>query len=244
MTKVKTLLLTRPEAQSRGLAKDIETHFPEARCLISPLIEIQLIGSLPDLSGIAALIFTSVNGVQAYGNLGGPIGMRSYCVGNKTAQAAREIDLEAVSADGASANLISLIASEVAPTGGDLLHIRGEHTTGDIAQILTAKGFGVREAKLYRQSTVALSEAAKSALAFSSVAVIPIYSPRTAELLAAEFTANPDWPRDQITVVCIGQNAAAALSGLGFGKIAIADAPNGAAMLAAIAKVLRQKSLI
>jgi len=240
LTKVKTLLLTRPEAQSRALAKDIDTIFPDtARCIISPLLEIAPAGALPDLAAFQALIFTSVNGVQAYVGLSGPIGLRAFCVGARTAKVAGDAGLQAVSADGGAKDVVALVQSQLAPDGGAVLHIRGEHVAGEIAMSLRGVGFSVEEAVLYQQVAQGLTETARAALANGEIDVLPLYSPRTAETLLTEISNNPDWPIGQITAICISENVAKAVHTAGFGGVDIAAGPNGAEMLSAIGRFLR-----
>ena len=234
MTKVKTLLLTRPEAQSRALAKDIEEISPATKCLISPLLEIAFCGGLPNISKFQALIFTSINGVQAYAKMGGDRDMHCYCVGARTATAARDIGLKVTSANGTAADIVAVILQELTPSGGPVLHVRGEYSVGDIARHLSEKGFDAEEAVVYQQKTLALSVTARKALQRGEVAGLPVYSPRTAGNLAAMFVENPMWSTHSLTALCISENVAAALREANFGHCEVADEPNGAAMLSLI----------
>ena len=240
MTKVKTLLLTRPDAQSRALAKDIENNFPDtARCIISPILKIALTGELPDLTAIQALVFTSVNGVQAYTEKHGPTGLKAICVGARTAKAARDAGLQAISAEGGASDVVALVQAQLLPDGGAILHVRGKHAAGQIAMDLQGAGYLAEEAVLYQQITQELTEQARTALSRGEIDVLPLYSPRTAEVLMVEFLQNPDWSRAGITVVCISENAAKPVRVAGFGRIEVAAAPNGTAMLSAISGILR-----
>ncbi len=239
MISVKTLLLTRPKAQSWALVKEIETGFPDkAACLVSPMMAITPVGDLPDTSKFQAVLFTSVNGVQAFVDLGG-MAEKCYCVGGRTTQMAQAAGLDATSANGAAAELVTLVATDLNAEDGPLLHIRGEHTAGDIADNLTTHGFTVEQAVLYRQQACALTEAARQALAQGDVQGLPLYSPLTARRFAEILTQNPDWPTQNLTALCISQNVGDIVRNLGFGRIEIAKAPNGAEMLALIGRFLR-----
>jgi len=239
LTNVKTLLLTRPKTQSRALSQDIETAFPgKAICLVSPMIAITPTGELPNTSKFQAVLFSSVNGVQAFADLGGTA-RKCYCVGSRTKQAAQAAGLDAVSADGAAAELVSLVAMELHPEGGPILHIRGEHTTGDIAENLAAQGFIVDQAVLYKQLACDLTDAAREGLAQGNVQGLPLYSPLTARRIARILKENPTWPTQKLTALCISQNVADALRDLNLGRVEIATGPNGAAMLALIGQFLR-----
>ncbi len=239
MTNVKTLLLTRPKAQSRALAQKIKAEFPDkATCLISPLMAITPTGDLPDTSKFQALLFTSVNGVQAFVELGG-ITSKCYCVGERTTRAAQATGMAAISANGAAAELVAQVAKELNPNDGPLLHVRGEHTAGDIAANLSALGFTVEQAVLYRQETCDLSGTAQQALARGEVQGLPLYSPLTARNFAQVLAKNPNWPTQNLTALCISQNVAAEVKDLELGRVEVATKPNGPAMLALIGQFLR-----
>ena len=239
MTKVKTLLLTRPYAQSRALADEIEATFPErTECLISPLLEIEFTGDLPDVSTYQAVIFTSVNGVKAYADRGGPKGMRCYCVGDKTAATARSRGLIAESANGDASSLVALIAKTLSPSAGPVLHIRGEHAKGDVTAKLTALDFATKDIVLYQQNLLPFTDEAQAALAGGKVDGLPLYSPRTARQLAKILGENPDWPRGKLTVLCLSENIAQQLEGLGLGHIKTTRAPNHVEMFALLGRFL------
>jgi uroporphyrinogen-III synthase len=240
LTNVKTLLLTRPQAQSRALAHKIDTEFPDkATCLISPLLSIIPIGDLPDLSEFQALLFTSVNGVQAFAALDTAFTARCYCVGSRTAEAAQNAGFNAISANGTGAELISLVAKDLKPAVGPILHIRGEHTAGDVAENLALLDFTVEQAVLYRQHACDLSAAAQHALANGEVRGLPLYSPLTARNLAEILQKNPGWPCDGLTVLCISQNVAAEVQNLALGHVEVSATPDGAGMLSLIGRFLR-----
>ena len=240
MTNVKTLLLTRPKAQSRALAQNIETEFPDkASCLISPLMAIVPTGEIPDTSKFQAVLFTSVNGVQAFADLGGVTNSKCYCVGERTMKAAQAAGMEAISANGAAAELIALVSKDLNPNDGSVLHIRGEHAAGDVAEKLTARGFMVEQAVLYCQEDCDLTQKAQQALSRGEVQGLPLYSPLTARYFAEIMAKNPSWPTHNLTALCISQNVAAELRNLTLGRVEIAAEPNGAAMLALIGQFLR-----
>ncbi|MEE9453011.1 MAG: uroporphyrinogen-III synthase [Paracoccaceae bacterium] len=221
MTRTKTILLTRPKAQSLELANSLKATLPDAvKCLISPLMDIQPTGALPDVSSFQALLFTSMNGVETFIKMGGQTDLTCFCVGDRTAIAARALGLKARSAAGNVQSLISLICDTSDPNHGALLHIRGEHTTGDVIAKLTARGFAIREAVLYRQNPVPLTPQARAAFLSGEIDALPLFSPRTARLLAAELHENPTWPRAHITALCLSENITQELPELGAVKIA------------------------
>jgi len=239
LTNVKTLLLTRPKAQSRALLKEIETKFPgKATCLISPMMAITSVGNLPDAPNFQAVLFSSVNGVQAFADLGGTA-QKCYCVGARTMQAAHAVGLKAVSANGAAAELVALVANDLNPADGPILHVHGEHTTGDIAENLAVQGFTVKQAVLYAQQACDLTDAARQALMRGEVQGVPLYSPLTARRFAEILAKNPSWPTQNLTALCISRNVASELRNLTLQRIEIAAKPSGAEMLALIGRFLR-----
>ncbi len=221
MTRIKTILLTRPKAQSLELADSLKATLPDAvKCLISPLLEIQPAGALPGLSSFQALLFTSVNGVEAFIQAGGKTDLACFCVGGRTEFAARAQGLNAQFAAGNAQSLISLVCNTLDPNHGPLLHIRGEHTTGDVVAKLTARGFSTRDAVLYRQNPLPLNSQACTAFLSGKIDALPLFSPRTARLLAVKLHENPTWPRAHITALCLSENIARELPELGAVKIA------------------------
>ncbi|WP_226623984.1 uroporphyrinogen-III synthase [Alloyangia pacifica] len=178
------LLLTRPRAASErflGALRDggVSGFTP----VLSPLIEVETTGPLPEMTGVTGLIFTSANGVRAYAGLGGEPLSLCYAVGEATARAARDICMDPKVAQGDAAALRALVLEE-AP-GGRLLHLRGTHARGDLAARLTAAGQPCAEAVIYDQPTRRLSSGAVSALRGQLPVVVPLFSPRSAAVFAA-----------------------------------------------------------
>jgi uroporphyrinogen-III synthase len=171
------LLLTRPLAQSRAFA----ARFDRLDCVISPLL--QIVPILPDLTAreYAGLIFTSVNGVLAAAELLQLTGRKAWCVGTRTAGAARAAGMEAQSAAGAAEDLVALIRAQAA---GPLLHLRGEHSQGDVAAQLSSAGLETDEAIIYQQKALLLTAAARATLAGQRKVILPIFSARTARILS------------------------------------------------------------
>ncbi len=226
-------------AQSRMLAKEIETGFPDkATCLISPVMAITPTGELPDNSKFQAVLFTSVNGVQAFVDLGGTA-RKCYCVGPRTTQVAQAAGFDAVSADGTTTELTALVVKDLHPEDGPILHIRGQQTAGDISESLTEHGYIVEQAVLYTQQACELTDAARQALEQGNVQGLPLYSPLSARRFSDILVKNPHWTTQNTTALCISQNVAAELRNLTLGRIEIAAKPNGAAMLALIGQFLR-----
>jgi len=155
---------------------------------------------LPNLDGIRTLIFTSANGVAAYLAAQGPKTLPCYTVGDATAHAAQEAGLRATSAGGDAEALIARIMADNAP--GPMLHLRGAHARGDIAERLSAQGCPVSQAIVYHQHAQPLSDQAASLLLGDRPVILPLFSPRSATLLANATITAP------VYVVAMSSNVA------------------------------------
>jgi uroporphyrinogen-III synthase len=177
------LLLTRPAAQSSRFLAQCEAmlgHPVEA--VVSPVMAIVPRKLHHDASGLAGVILTSENAVAALGDAQWRTGLRAWCVGRQTAEAAASAGFDAVSADGDAADLVALILSD--PPKGPLLHLRGAHVADDIAARLAAGGVPTEAVVIYDQVAQPLSEAARACLAASDRPVLlPLFSPRSARLV-------------------------------------------------------------
>ncbi len=229
MARGKTLLLTRPLAQSQALARDIARLNPATTCLLSPLLEITFTGSLPPLDGFGGLVFTSANGVRGYALAGGTPDLPAFCVGARTAAVAQAAGFAVRSADGDVGDLARLLDGAQGP----FLHVRGGHVAGNLAARPD-----VAEVVLYHQTPVPLTAAATQALAQGQVDGVVLYSPRTADVFVRELGRHTDWRRDSVVPLCLSRNIAERLAGAGLAPAQIAAAPRRDDMQALIAAFL------
>lgn len=236
MAKPRSLLLTRPRAQSEAFAAVLAAELPgRFRTLVAPLIEIVPVAEAPlDLSGLQGLLFTSSNGVEAFAARTADRSLPALCVGDMTAAAARAAGFaDAASADGDVAAIAALAAAAYRPGAGAFLHVRGRHAAGDLTGRLAAAGIPARAAELYDQRTVDLAPAAASALAAGAVEVVALFSPRSARIFAAQARA-AGWPLGGVAFAALSPAVAAALDGLP-GRRHVAAAPTRAGMLETLA---------
>ncbi len=169
-----TLVLTRPEGQARALVAELGLDLP---VVIAPVLEIAPADPPPDLSRYRGVILTSVNGVDHAPDL---TGKRVYCVGQRTAEAARAKggDVRLVTPD--AARFVRQIQAE-----GPLVHLHGRHRAGTVAEDLTLAGLETHSVTIYEQNALSLTEEAKALIEGSSRVILPLYSPRTARLVGA-----------------------------------------------------------
>jgi uroporphyrinogen-III synthase len=220
-------LLTRPNAQGDRFADALRARFgPDLRIVTSPLmVRHDLTPALPD--DVAGLIFTSETGVAALGRLRPAEGLPAWCVGDRTAQAARQAGYEARSAAGDATALVALILAEAPP--GPLLHARGEDSRGAVAERLTAAGIPTTEALVYAQRPKPLTAEARRLLEGADAVILPLFSPRTALLLAAELAAGPALA--PLWIVALSPAVAEAAAPLAPARHAVAATPDAVALL-------------
>lgn len=200
--------------------------------LVAPLLTIRpladALDAAPDPAAVAALAFTSPNGVTAFAALAPrPLLDRLrrrpvFAVGDATAQAARAAGFaDARSAAGDIHALARLIAAS--PIDGPILAPGAREPAGDLAALVP--GRDIRRLAVYAAEETGAAPPA----AFDAVV---LHSPRAARALAAAAPAL----LENRTAVCISPAAAAPLAGLPFAEIRIADAPDEPAMLTALGK--------
>ncbi len=214
------LLITRPApAAARFLA---ETNGFGLRVVCSPVIAIeQLEVNLPELRP-EALILTSENGAQAAARLGlAPL--PAHVVGPRTHEVALALGFapEPPVPD-ARTLLAHLLARR---PRGPLLHVRGEHASGRVGPQLNEAGIRVVELVAYAQHALAPSKAARELLDGVQPVVLPLFSPRSAALVAG-------WgrPRASLHVAAISDAAAQRAAALGPRSVSVAATPDGPGM--------------
>lgn len=178
------VLLTRPERGSAEFAALLREAARDIEIITSPLIRIEAMrpAALPGPED--AVIFTSVSGVEAFSAWQEGAGRRAWCVGERTARAARAAGFEAVAGAGTAAQLPAIIRAEKGI--GQLWHLHGAHQRGDLAGDLLALGIQARSVVIYDQPSVPLDPSVRARIGAGEAMVTPLFSPRTAGLLAAE----------------------------------------------------------
>lgn len=176
------LLITRPAAQAERFAGQVRAALgPDVPIVISPILRIEPRPVTLDLTGMAGLILTSENAVRSLSGHSGVSGRIAYCVGDRTAAAARALGLQAHSAGGAAPDLVDMIR-QAAPMER-LLFPRGAHSRGHVADELAAAGIKVEEVVTYDQIANPLNAEAKRLAAGAIPIVAPLFSPRSAKAL-------------------------------------------------------------
>ncbi|WP_265499371.1 uroporphyrinogen-III synthase [Paracoccus beibuensis] len=163
------LLLTRPRTDSLRFAATM----PGWRCVISPILAIRPVDhDAARLHDAPGLVFTSAHAVAAAGP---GRGRPAICVGGRTAGVARDAGFAVVEGEGTADSLLPLLAAAGVP----LVHPHGRH----LAQVLPVPGVVV-----YDQVSQPLDDAARELLAGDEPVILPVFSPRSADLLSAQAT--------------------------------------------------------
>ena len=232
-----TLLLTRPQKDAQAFAQEVLSHQPAAQILISPVLTITPIGTLPDLSAYAAVVFTSRHAVACFAHARIPKKMTCFAVGEATAEAAKKLGFLVISSAGAAQDLILLVQKTGA--AGPLIHPHGQHARGQIATTLTKKGIPCAECVIYDQIETPLSVQARALLTQPQALLVPVFSPRSARLLQ-RYSPLPNGSE----IIAISQTVAACFSTQPHIKTTVACHPNRGAMLKAVLRQFQDMMLI
>lgn len=226
------LLMTRPRASSEGFVSALRDRNAVFAPVFSPLIDIVFAGTLPRADGLRGLVFTSARAASAWGALGGPTDLPAWCVGPATAAAAAAAGMTATAAGGDADALLALLQRE--RPAGPLLHARGRHARGAVARRLTLAGIETGEAVVYDQPERAPTSEARAALSGGRPVVAPVFSPRTAALLARLPVRAP------LLVAAMSEAVVKALSPLHSRALRRAARPDVGAMLDCTEELLAQ----
>lgn len=231
------LLITRPEEDAEPLATALATR--GIASLIEPLMSIVDVKSpAPDLAGVQALLVTSANGIRAFARKSDARNLPVLAVGDASAAAARQLGFKSVkNAAGNVAALARLVAAELDPGNGALLHVAGSKVAGDLSGDLARAGFACRRHVLYQaRPAESFSAAASEALTSGAVDGVLLFSPRTASTFVRLITdAGTAGACRRLVAYCLSRAVADAVSGLAWRDVVVARAPNQESLLDAVA---------
>ena len=174
------LLLTRPQPDSETLARDLAARGISS--VIEPLLNIMVHeGPSLDTTGVAAIAFTSANGVHAFAERSSRRDLAVFAVGDATARAARAAAFKDVqSAMGDVDDLAQLLTQTLSPKAGTILHPAANRVAGDLARRLIDAGFAYRREVIYTAEKVPnLSTETRVAIARGDIDGVVLMSPRT-----------------------------------------------------------------
>lgn len=193
--------------------------------IVDPLLEVTPLAATINLSGVAALAFTSVNGVEGFARCSARRDLQVFTVGAATAKAAQDAGFAAAhSADGDIAALERLIA-EARP--GLVLWAGAKAPAGDLVAGLRARGFEARGVAVY--ATVERAPSKVTLALLDAPLTVLVHSPRAARVLARILAGRP---RPQSRLLCLSPAVAAPLAGCAEPcSVAFAPRPDESALL-------------
>ncbi len=224
--------ITRAEPGASATAERVSAlgHTP----VIAPLMRIEPVEAPQiDLRGVAALAFTSANGVRAFAAAEPSRTLKVFAVGAGTAAAAKAAGFrDVLSADGDVAALAQRIAARKLELGGGaVLHPGAAEPAGDLVGDLTAAGIQARGLTLYDSVEVAPDPAVLEGLA--DIDVVLVQSARAARALGLALRK-----RDaaHLRLLCLSPAVAKPLARAKVREVVRAPFPIEAALLNLIAR--------
>ena len=141
--------ITRAQPGADATAERVRALGHEA--IVAPLLAVKPLADVDiDLRGVAALAFTSANGVRAFADKSPRRDLTVFAVGPATAEAAKTAGFGTIeTADGDSSALAAKVAATLKPDDGPLLHVAGSVAAGDLAGDLRGRGYTVERVALY-----------------------------------------------------------------------------------------------
>ncbi|MCV2889884.1 uroporphyrinogen-III synthase [Ruegeria aquimaris] len=226
--------MTRPLASSE---KFVARLSPDIRSKVtvvhSPLLEIEYLQDDLDLRKARGLVFSSANGVAAASQMTESRDLPCFCVGRATTEAARREGWKATMAGETAETLIAFLLAARPAT--PLLHLRGDHARGDVAETLSRSGMPTSERVVYLQHLLPLSEPARAALAGTSPVIAPLFSPRTARQFAdLALLSAPLW------LLALSGAVREPIENMKNIRLVTAERPDAEAMRHAVEKMVRE----
>lgn len=187
------ILITRPAPQGQRFAQALVDRYGlMVETVLCPLM-VPAFFSPPLPNGpFGALILTSETACIAAGSLvqaGADLPKLAYCVGDRTARVAQQQGFTAISAQGDASALVDLVLQH--SDTGPFLHMRGRDSRGDVVGHLRAAKVVATDVVVYDQQEQPLSDAVWTLLEQAGTLLVPLFSPRTAEILVRQIKERP-----------------------------------------------------
>ena len=202
------------------------------RTILSPLMQTVFPPvSLPE-GDFAAILLTSEAGARAAGLRRRALPANAYCVGIRTAEAARAAGFDARVLGATAAELLCALAD----VSGPFLYLRGRDASVDLVAALRLRGQLAASAEVYAQEPIGLTVEAIGQLGETGSVVAPLFSARSARLFV---NACPPGIVATLWPVVIATPVVDLLPEPLRARATVADKPDGTSMQQAILRVIR-----
>jgi len=201
--------------------------------VVAPLLELR---ALPvthiDLTGVAAIAFTSANAVRAFAERSSERDLKVFAVGAATETAAKAARFRTVlSTHGGVDALAAGIATRKREIAGAVLHPSAAEPAGDLQGALSKRGIETRNLALYESVPATLPEAFLAGI--PRIHTVLLHSPKASRALAAILKTTPA-PR--LRAFCLSRAVARPLTGAALAELKAASSPSEDALLKLIAR--------
>ena len=237
---MKTILVTRPIDYVDETCALVEAAGYSA--LSAPMLmaeSVEKIESLP--KKYTGIILTSRRSVDYLATLKGQLDLDkpAYCVGNKTASAARDFGFRNIIAGiGGSAELAEIILKNEKKKAA-FIHFGGMHINTDMYDVLSDVHISVQHIPVYTMKRVQVfEEKVLKALEAGTISAVMFFSARTAvnfNRLVIENGLEKNLKR--ICAICISDKLTSVLDNDQWGKIIFADEPSEFGMISAVSNL-------
>ena len=223
------LLLTRPKVAAERFAELFRARFgADWPVVISPLMATDWVAGWPNLRGGTGVIFTSETAVRGFAREFLRRDIPAYCVGPRTAEAARGQGFVVHTGPGDALGLAALIAETAGR--GPLLYPHGREIARDIEKPLNSAGIVTISFVAYQQRAIDLTGEARQVLLSREPVLVPLFSARSATL----FVKAAEGHRCRLLIAAISHEVGQVARGLDPEGLKVAQHPQGAAMVEAL----------
>ena len=225
------LLLTRPLGGNERFCLKIKHLLYSCEILDNPIQKIDFLPSLSKVNKNSVLIFTSANGLRAAKkqNL---LNKKCFVVGANTKKIAVSFGYDVLGFSKDQENLLKLIKSKK-PTES-MVHIRGNHTVGNLCDALKRSQFSCLDIIGYNQEPLKIKKQNLQKIHSGRPVILPIFSSRSAELLQSNLDLTG------FNVIAISEAVAKIVTGVELGKLVISKKPDLSSMQEATLAILRR----
>lgn len=241
------ILVTRPKADFQRTADGLaELGFTAISAPVMNFTKLEF--STPDLNKVAALIFTSANGIRATANVAEFKALPCYVVGKQTAKLAAEHGFEILGQGaGDVKSLVNTIAQDYLARAlkKSLLHISGVDQAGDLAKSLAELSIDCGRLQAYKMKPAKqIIPEIEQKLCAGEIEAILFYSTRSAKIFIELCEKTTILAKiNSIPIFCLSKNIAERACKPYLKQIYYTDQPDEQALLNLLHKKLNQTPL-